>query len=180
MPALKPQASKYDVIARVLELMDSLSEEQQFFLFWQLLGDSLSRQVLKRVMDMTDTQRLALLGRLQELTAMPAGREKRRHPRKECLINVDFRLQGPRFSSYILDINPNGAFIETGQRFSVGQKLKLSFASPGTRKPLNIAGRVIWTAPRGIGIKFSHLKPRQLEAIKSFSENAGQVYKISS
>jgi len=189
MPEIKPKSNKAEtgrrrgkneVMLSLLNLMDNISDDQQLLLFKHLFKDNLSNQLVKRIIDMSDNQRLILMKHLEEMVAQQKNGEKRKHPRKDCLINVDFALQGPRFSSYILDINPYGAFIETNQSFSIGQQMKLSFSSPDTREYLNISATVIRRDLNGVGIKFHHLSQHELNTIRSFVENGEAVYTINS
>ena len=174
------QLSKYDVIARLLHLMDSISEDHQFLIFKKLFKDSVSSQIIKRIIDMTDHQRLILMKHLEEMVEESGNGDKRKTPRKDCLINVNMRLQGPRYNSYILDINQHGAYIETNEAFTIGQQMKLTFASPNSRQPFNVTGEVIRRDPQGVGIKFQNLSTLEMETIRSFVEDRQAVYEINS
>jgi Tfp pilus assembly protein PilZ len=180
MPAANQRLSKYDVLVRLLHLMDNLTEEQQFLIFKQLFKGGISNQLIKRIIDMSENQRLILLKHLEEVMAHANNGEKRKHARKNCLINVNFEIKGPRFNSYILDINPYGAFIETNESFSVGQEMRLTFASPDSRESLNIISKVIRTDSNGVGVRFHRLTRHELSAIRSFVENGEAVYEITS
>jgi len=180
MPAANEKLNKYDIISRLLHLMDNISEDQQFMLFKHLYKDSLANQLIKRIIDMSDHQRLILMKHLEEIASGTNNGDKRRLPRKDCLINVNMMLQGPNYNSYILDINQNGAYIETNESFAVGQHMKLTFASPNSRKPLDITGEIIRKDGQGIGIKFQNLSDLELQTIRSFVENQEAVYTINS
>lgn len=180
MLEINNQLSKYDVIARLLHLMDSLSEDHQFLIFKKLFKDSVSNQIVKRIIDMTDHQRLILMKHLEEIVSESDIGDKRKTPRKDCLINVNMRLQGPRYNSYILDINQHGAYIETNEVFTIGQEMKLTFASPNSREPLHVTGEVIRRDAQGVGIKFQNLSTLEMETIRSFVEDRQAVYEINS
>ena len=107
-------------------------------------------------------------------------KERRKNARKDCLINVNFKIRGQKFSSYILDISSSGAFIETGESFTTGLKMLLHFSSPKTREPLDLIGQIVWAAPRGVGVKFHHLTKDQAQILKSFCEKTEEVPKITS
>ena len=180
MPAANEKLNKYDIISRLMHLMDNISEDQQFMLFKHLFKDSLANQLIKRIIDMSDNQRLILMKHLEEIASGTNNGDKRRLPRKDCLINVNMMLQGPNFNSYILDINQNGAYIETNESFAVGQQMKLTFASPSSRKPLDITGEIIRKDGQGVGIRFQNLSDNELQTIRSFVENQEAVYTINS
>jgi Tfp pilus assembly protein PilZ len=180
MLEMNNQLSKYDVIARLLHLMDNISEDHQFLLFKKLFKDSLSNQIVKRIIDMSDHQRLVLMKHLEQMAAENNNGDKRKTPRKDCLINVNMRIQGPRYNSYILDINQHGAYIETNEAFTIGQEMKLMFASPNSREPLSISGEVIRKDAQGVGIKFQNLSTQEMNTIRSFVEDREAVYEINS
>ena len=180
MLEINNQLSKYDVIARLLHLMDNISEDHQFLIFKKLFKDSVANQIVKRIIDMSDHQRLILMKHLEEMVSESGNGDKRQTPRKDCLINVNMRVQGPRYNSYILDINQHGAFIETNETFTIGQEMKLTFASPNSRQSLNIAGEVIRKDSQGVGIKFQNLNTLELDTIRSFVEDRQAVYEINS
>jgi hypothetical protein len=180
MPETNEKNTKYDVITRLLHLMDNISEDQQFALFQKLFKENMANQLVKRIIDMSDNQRVILIKHLEDIAAETGNGDKRKTPRKDCLINVNMRVQGPRFNSYILDINQYGAYIETNQTLTVGQEMKLTFASPSSRAPLNITGKIIRKDKQGVGVKFHNLSGQELNIISSFSEDTEPVYEISS
>jgi Tfp pilus assembly protein PilZ len=96
------------------------------------------------------------------------------------LIDVNFKIRGQKFRSYILDISRSGAFIETSELFSSGLKMLLNFSSPENRKPLDLIGKIVWADSRGIGIKFHHLTKNQTQILKSFCEKTEEVLEIAS
>ena len=132
-----------------------------------LLGDKFSAQLFKLVIDMSDEQQIALLNHLQKKVHAHNNSERRRGSRKACLIPLTYLVRGRQFAGYILDINDNGVFIETGNAFFSGQKIIMTFAAPLNQKAL-------------IGVKFSRLTAHQRKAIQAFSENEAEVYKIRS
>jgi hypothetical protein len=180
MPETDIKITKYDVITRLLHLMDNISEDQQFALFKQLFKERVANHLVKQIIDMSDNQRLILMKHLEEIAAETGNGDKRKTPRKDCLINVNMRIQGPRFNSYILDINQYGAYVETNETLTVGQEMKLNFASPNSRAPLNISGKIIRKDKQGVGVKFQNLSRQELNVIRTFSEDIEPVYEINS
>jgi Tfp pilus assembly protein PilZ len=173
-------SGKYQVVARLFELMNTISEDQLVILLKELLKDEFSTHIFKLVIDMPDEQQAALLKKLEK-SARPIGRtERRRYLRKPCLMPVDYTVQGRQFKGYILDISAHGVFIETIDYFFSGQEIIMTFSVPHYQKPMTITGEIVWSSQSGIGIKFNHLTHHQLEAVRSFSENREEVYEISS
>ena len=162
--------AKYDVITRLLYLMDNISEDQQFALFKQLFKESVANHLVKRIIDMSDNQRLILMKHLQEIASETGNKDKRKTPRKDCLINANMRIQGPRFNSYILDIGIGGVFIEADTRFPVGTELLLKFSLPNHPQPILFAGKIVWSTARGFGVNFDKVSVQQSDMLESFVE----------
>lgn len=55
---------------------------------------------------------------------------RRKEQRKVCLIPAHYKIKRQLYSSFILDINEAGAFIETDRSFPIGEKVILKFLDP--------------------------------------------------
>ena len=106
--------------------------------------------------------------------------EKRGDSRKQCLINVDYSVDGGKHSGFILDISALGVFIESDTHFPVGDTIEMAFSLPRQYGPFRLSGQIIWSGPQGFGVKFPTLSEHQREFIKSFSEEESVVYNIIS
>jgi Tfp pilus assembly protein PilZ len=172
--------NKYDILSRIGSIIQTLSEDQRFILLKRLLEKKTGKHLLKKIIDLPFEQQLVFLNKLEKAVSKIGITDKRRHPRKACLINVDVSLPAPIYNSYILDINPHGAYIESNESHSVGQEVVLMFSSPDTGEPIKVTGEIIWIDKQGAGVKFNNLNNEQLELIKSFSELDEKVYEITS
>ncbi|MGD8989915.1 MAG: PilZ domain-containing protein [Desulfobacterales bacterium] len=170
----------YEIIARLYYLIGNLSEEQQRDLFRQFLNGSMANFLLKAAIDMSSEQQFAFMKRMEEMQPQAGQLDRRADCRKDCLINVNFKIRGQRFRSYILDISKSGAFIETSAAFTTRQKMILRFASPEDRQPLDLIAEIVWSDTRGVGVKFLHLTADQSQKLKSFTEKTAEVLKIAS
>ena len=179
-PTSPLKMNDHEVVARLCYLINKLPEKQQNDLLRQFLNGSTANFLLKTAIDMSNEQRFILMKHLEEMHIETGKTERRKDTRKDCLINVNFKIRGQRFSSYILDISSSGAFIETGESFTSGLKMLLHFSSPETRNPLNLIGEIVWTDPRGVGVKFHHLSKDQTQILKSFCEKTEEVLEIAS
>ncbi len=172
--------NEYEIVARLHYLINNLSEKQQSDLFKQFRNGSTANFLLKTAIDMSKEQRFIFMKHLEEMQPETEKKDRRKQARKDCLINVNFKIQGQKFNSYILDISSSGAFIETSELFTRGLKMILNFSSPEDRKPLNLIGEIIWADLRGVGIKFHHLTKDQAQILKSFTEKTEEVLEIAS
>ena len=172
--------NEFEIVARLYCLLNKLSEKQQFDLLKQFLNGSTASFLFKKTIDMSPEQRFIFMKHLQEMQPEKEKADRRAHARKDCLINVHFKIRGQKFNSYILDISSTGAFIENNEAFSSGLKTLLNFSSPEDRKPLDLIGEIVWSDARGSGVKFHHLTKDQTRILKSFSEKPAEVLEIAS
>jgi Tfp pilus assembly protein PilZ len=91
----------------------------------------------------------------QGLLAGPKKSERREHSRKRSRMAVTYGTRGRVLKDFIKNISDGGVFIETGERFSVGQEITLVFSSPNPEEePVKMIGEVMWNASEGVGVKF--------------------------
>ena len=102
------------------------------------------------ILNMSEVERVILLKQAQKIIN---NRKKFRTP---CLIPAYYNVSETSYESYILDINDYGAFIETDERFPIGQNIKLTYYNPFSRKPVNLKGEIVWSSSDGIGVKFKY------------------------
>ncbi len=174
------QAGKYGITARVFSLIGLLPKDQQLILLKQLVGDKVTEHLFKLIVEMSEDQQLLLLEQMghpleievPETTLSLEGTEPsmRENPRKSCLINANYRIQGSSFRSYILDISIGGVFIETSERVTVGESIVLNFTLPSLSQPLTLAGKIAWSGPQGFGVKFEGIPKPQGNTIKNYVE----------
>ncbi len=180
MAASNTPAGKYNVIARLFELMNNVSEDRLLIILKGLLKDSFTTHIFKLVIEMTDEQQALLLDALEKKGPTDHNKDRRGQSRKPCLIPLDYKVNGRTFKGYILDMSAFGVFIETSDYFFGGQEIIMAFSVPNYQKPLKLAGEIVWSSQQGIGVKFTHLTQHQLDAIKYFSENEESIYEITS
>ncbi|HSM73635.1 MAG TPA: AAA family ATPase [Desulfobacterales bacterium] len=80
--------------------------------------------------------------------------EKRRHKRKRLSLAIDYTVGGRVIRDFIDDLGIGGVFIETRQRFSVGQTVTMTFSLPRSRRLYLVAGEVVRVEPMGIAVRF--------------------------
>jgi hypothetical protein len=180
LPEYGQQAPKYEVIAKLYYLVSKLSEKQKLELLKQLLGAKSTDYLFKLIIDLSASAQLVLMQQLEKITRSPSDHERRKYPRKDCLINARMRLDGRISSCFILDISPSGAFIDTSEGIPTGRSAILTFSSPNIRKHLRLSGRIVWSTTQGAGLEFNDLTAQELEIIRAFTEITQTVYEIAS
>jgi Tfp pilus assembly protein PilZ len=170
------QPSNHDTINLMLaKKIKELPEERQLILLNQLLKGDIVGTLFKLIGDMSEEQQALLLDQLQEGSGKVISLEEteialRDHNRKSCMLSLTYTVEDQNFESFMLDISPAGAFIETNEAFFAGQQIKLSLVLPNLPQKLNIAGEILWKGMLGIGVKFNDLLPDQIAAIAAFIE----------
>jgi Tfp pilus assembly protein PilZ len=175
-----PQLGKFGVTARLFKLINDMPKDQQLILLKQLIGDEVTTQLCKLIVEMSENQQIILL---EQIEAMPVAEmpertvsledtesSMRENPRKPCLINANYKIQNQDYKSYILDISIGGVFIETNDKFTVGQNILLNFSLPNYQQPFKLNGTISWSSPRGFGVKFDQIPTQQGELLRSFVE----------
>jgi Tfp pilus assembly protein PilZ len=102
---------------------------------------------LTKLMDETDLEGGPLL-QMVDTT-------RRQYLRKPCLMAVDYSSDGIVHKGFITNVSANGVFVEAAKTADVGRRITLTFSSPGLDIPIKISGRIVWNAPKGIGIALS-------------------------
>ena len=90
------------------------------------------------------------------------GIERRKSPRADLLVRVDYTAVDALFSEFARNVNEGGIFIETETPQPIGTTVELEFKLPGMDEPLQVIGRVVRVDHEGpdgsgMGIEFENL-----------------------
>ncbi len=80
--------------------------------------------------------------------------DTRGYPRRPCDKSIVFNHRNQVCRGLITDLSRSGAFIKTGSKFSLGQKIKLVITGDKDRKDLKRHGWIVRVSPEGFGISF--------------------------
>ncbi len=86
-------------------------------------------------------------------------------------IFVEYDTDDGSYSTYINEFTADGVFLETTEAFTMGQEIMLSFSIPGDLDSFMLNGQVVKRSAKGIQVKFQNLSERQIEIIKSFTDD---------
>jgi Tfp pilus assembly protein PilZ len=111
-------------------------------------------RLINMILDMTVSQQLDLLNRLDANGYLGARKQVRTALKNPWVVMVDPEEENASFTSYIRDISRCGMFIETERAFKTGESVVLTFQMPASRKLFKIAGEVVRFQGNGIGVKF--------------------------
>jgi Tfp pilus assembly protein PilZ len=181
MTAQGLQSGGYNITEHLFNFIDGLSTDMQFDLYQLLIEDKVSTQLFKLIIDMSDEEKIQLLEKLGEV---PFEEEPiktinldenesfmREKPRKNCLIAVKCNVGDTSFTSHIINISVHGVFIDSNNRFPVGQRIRMTFKLPNTPKALELKGQVNRSGLEGIGVNFLDLTQNQQKAIRAYIAN---------
>ena len=181
MTAQDSQPGEYNITERLFNYIDDLSTDMQFNLYQQLIEDKVSTQLFKLIIDMADEERIQFLEKLGEVPfeAEPIKTINldenesfmRENPRKNCLVAVKCKVGDTSFTSYIINIGVHGVFIESNDRFAIGQGMQMAFKLPNAPNPLNLRGKINRASLQGIGVNFLDLNEDQQEIIRAYIAN---------
>ena len=178
MIAADPTMGEFNITARLFKLVNDMPRDQQLILLKQLVGDRVSAHLYKLIVEMTEEQQIILLEQIGQLPKAELPEKMvsleepeasmRGQPRKQCLLNTNYRIQDRNFKSYILDVSIGGVFIETNEVFPKGKDLLLKFSLPNRSQPFTLSGKIAWSSSKGFGVKFDDVSPLQGDMLKSF------------
>jgi len=101
------------------------------------------------------------------------GDDRRRTPRTDLVVRVDYATVDELFSEFTRDINEGGLFIETDKPRENGTEVSMQFHLPGSEEVIQTVGRVVHTTPGdasgppGMGIEFEELSSEAREQINA-------------
>jgi Tfp pilus assembly protein PilZ len=104
----------------------------------------------------------------------PSFRWVREYPRLACYIMVDFASGDKAYRSCIRDISASGVFIETTDKFKVGQAIALCFTISESDEmlPFKTKGKVTRLYPDGIGVQYEHISRYQRDILDALVHQA--------
>ncbi len=94
--------------------------------------------------------------------AAASGADRRKTPRADLVVRVDYHTIDELFSDFARNINEGGLFVETENPHELGTFVKLQFQIPGSSEPIQVSGIVVRISdgseePAGMGIEFENL-----------------------
>ncbi|HTN42314.1 MAG TPA: TIGR02266 family protein [Nitrospiria bacterium] len=106
-----------------------------------------------------------------------SGRDRRKDPRFDVKIKVDFSTKGIFVSNYVTNLSRGGVFIETATPLPIQSQIHLTFMLPDINVRIEATGKVVWTydvkkgtgkVVSGMGIKFTDLLPQDKAQIEEY------------
>jgi len=111
-------------------------------------------QLIKRVLEMTDGERIDLLGQLNMLPVQDLSLGDRDGARREYDQTITFSTQERQYTAICKDISNGGIFIQTGEVFRLGQLVTLDIPFSHGKESIKVPAEIVRVNPNGIGLKF--------------------------
>ena len=107
-------------------------------------------RLLRLILNMSDREQLFLLEYANSII------EERTLPRNICLIPARCKIKKRKFNGLILDLNSNGAYIDTDESIPIDQDINLTFFNPYSHKNMQLDGEIVWNNTHGFGVNFNN------------------------
>jgi type IV pilus assembly protein PilZ len=109
--------------------------------------------------------------------------EKRRHPRIELILKVEYESAEDFLADYASNASGGGIFIATKKPFKIGETVAFSISFPRLLSPISCRGKVRWCRtpqqateekPTGIGIEFLFESEEESRRIHDLVDKLGK------
>lgn len=69
-----------------------------------------------------------------------------------------------------MNLSLGGALVNAGMKFSMGQRLEISFTVPTIEDPIEVGATVRWSDDKATGLQFDGLRARDVWALNKYFE----------
>ncbi len=94
---------------------------------------------------------------------MMRRQERRKYPRKLCAIDMAGATWRGSFRGTIQNISYGGMFVETQADLSPRDEIAASVFASTKKDPIRINGEIVWSGPKGVGVRFTARPCQALE-----------------
>jgi len=117
-------------------------------------------QLIKRILIMTDGERLDLLEQLGMVPVKELGLGDRDDIRRRYDQTITFSTQNRQYSALCKDISNGGIFVQTSEIFRLGQLVTLDIPFSQGKESIKVPAEIVRVNPDGIGLRFMKKEAR--------------------
>jgi len=117
-------------------------------------------QLIKRILIMTDGERLDLLEQLGMVPVKELGLGDRNDIRRRYDQTITFSTQNRQYSALCKDISNGGIFVQTSEIFRLGQLVTLDIPFSQGKESIKVPAEIVRVNPDGIGLRFMKKEAR--------------------
>jgi hypothetical protein len=85
---------------------------------------------------------------------LKAEKDARKHPRRPCNKPLLFTYKHRRVKGSVTNISRGGAFVETGSKISLGERINLVIHGSKKHQDVRLRGWIVRWDPAGVGVSF--------------------------
>jgi Tfp pilus assembly protein PilZ len=93
---------------------------------------------------------------------------RRIQTRHVVAVPITLTVDGTPHSCTMLNLSLGGAQVLANTKFSMGQRVQVSFQVPTMAEPIEVGGTVRWSNAEGVGVQFDGLRARDVWALNEY------------
>ena len=94
-------------------------------------------------------------------TNLKTETDSRKHPRRPCRKLLFFTYKYQIVKGLATNISRGGAFVETGSKFSLGERINLVIQANKNHKRIRLRGWIVRLGAEGVGVSFDRRSDRE-------------------
>jgi hypothetical protein len=92
---------------------------------------------------------------------LKAETDSRKHPRRPCRKPLFFAYKYHHVKGMATNLSRGGAFVETGSKFSLGERINLVLQASKNHQGVRLRGWIVRLGPAGVGVSFDRRSDRE-------------------
>lgn len=104
-----------------------------------------------------------------------ASTHARRHDRMPVDFAVTLRWPGLRMADRAVDLSEGGLAVETSEPLDAMTLVSLRLELPYLQQPVDVLGRVVWTGPSLMGIRFESSDSRVFDSLHRLRQDIARI-----
>jgi len=110
---------------------------------------------------MKKIERAKLEKRHSQNKNLKAEKDSRKHPRRPCKKPLFFTYNYRQVKGLATNISRGGAFVETGSKISLGERINLVIHGSKNHKGVRLRGWIVRLGRQGVGVSFDRRSERE-------------------
>lgn len=95
---------------------------------------------------------------------------RRTSTRHAVSLTAQLAVNGQTLSITLINLSLGGALVAAGAKYSMGQRVTITFAIPTQESPVEVGATVRWSDDKATGLQFDGLRARDVWALNKFFE----------
>lgn len=95
---------------------------------------------------------------------------RRTSTRHAVSLTAQLAVNGQTQTITLINLSLGGALVAAGAKYSMGQRVTISFSIPTLEHPVEVGATVRWSDEKATGLQFDGLRARDVWALNKFFE----------